>query len=453
MIGEGTNLTCLEGRRRCAGWSSKLLRGQEKRPRVPTQRRLPQPIASGAIDLMYNSRILPDISEADKAGIIDAARDPSPVSGLTHNFYRYPARFSPAFVRAVIQAFSEPGDWVMDPFAGGGTTLVEAMAAGRNAIGVDISALAAFVCEAKTLVPCDHDTETLRHWTNRLSKTINMHAPGHHFADYADAGYYRNLGGRDYWRLRKAIEQALGSVIRLRTEGAQTLARCIVLRTAQWALDARKALPSIPRFREELATQAEAMISGALEFRANVEQHATNAIPKAICLNRQAAGMEHEPVVDRVPPPKLVLTSPPYPGIHVLYHRWQVDGRKEAPAPFWIANKLDGAGSSYYTMGDRKYPELRTYFENLEANFRSIASVCGPTTTVVQMVAFSEPDWQLPRYLEVMEACGLRELRPWSIDEEEGGRIWREVPNRKWHARQREKAPGSREVVLIHVKG
>jgi len=32
-----------------------------------------------------------------------------------------------------------------------------------------------------------------------------------------------------------------------------------------------------------------------------------------------------------------------------------------------IANKLDGAGSSYYTMGDRKHPELRTYFENIKA--------------------------------------------------------------------------------------
>ena len=57
--------------------------------------------------------------------------------------------------------------------------------------------------------------------------------------------------------------------------------------------------------------------------------------------------------------PRLVLTSPPYPGVHVLYHRWQVDGRKEAPLPFMIANKLDGAGLSYYTMGDRKYPGLK----------------------------------------------------------------------------------------------
>lgn len=384
--------------------------------------------------------------------LLVAARDAAPVSGLTHNFYRYPARFSPAFVKAVIHAFSEPGDWVMDPFAGGGTTLVEALAAGRNALGIDISALAAFVCEAKTLLLDDRDAEVLRHWARQLPKTINMHGRGYHFADYADAGYYRNISGRDYWRLRKAIEQSIASIMRLRNERAQTLARCIVLRTAQWALDSRKTLPSVPHFREELVAQADAMISAALDFRARIELHAANRRPEAICLNRPAAGLEHEPIVVRVAPPKLVITSPPYPGIHVLYHRWQVDGRKETPAPFWIANKLDGTGSSYYTMGDRQYPELRTYFESLEANFRSIANVCGPETTVVQMVAFSEPDWQLPRYLDVMSECGLKELRPWNLDEPGDGRLWREVPNRKWHARQKERAPGAREVVLLHRK-
>ena len=393
----------------------------------------------------------PCAEESGLDGLIPAARDMRPVSGLTHNFYRYPARFSPSFVRAVILELSEPGDWVMDPFAGGGTTLVEALAAGRNALGIDISALAYFICEAKTLVLNDRDTDALRRWIRGIPKTINMHTPGHHFTDYAEAGYYRNIVSQDYWRIRKAIEQVLVSAMRLRSKGARTLARCVVLRTAQWALDARKIIPSVSRFRKELMTQAKTMLSSALDFRICVEQYPPNQRPKAICLNRTSAGLEDEPLVARIAPPKLVVTSPPYPGIHMLYHRWQVDGRKETPAPFWIANQLDGAGSSYYTMGDRHYPKLRTYYENLEATFRSITNVCGPETTIVQMVAFSEPEWQLPRYLEVMNSCGLRELKPWNLDEDGDGRLWREVPNRKWHARQKELSPGSREVVLIHA--
>jgi hypothetical protein len=114
-------------------------------------------------------------------------------------------------------------------------------------------------------------------------------------------------------------------------------------------------------------------------------------------LNRSAAGLQDEPALSDMRAPRLVVTSPPYPGVHVLYHRWQVDGRKEAPLPFLIANKLDGAGSSYYTMGDRKYPGLKTYFDNIRATMSSVTALADSRTVVVQMVAFSEPAWQLPR--------------------------------------------------------
>lgn len=393
--------------------------------------------------------VRPNRGESEK--LIHAARDTAPVAGLTHNFYRYPARFSPTFVRAAIHAFTEPGDWVIDPFAGGGTTLVESLAAGRNVLGVDISSLAAFVCEAKTLIIDDRDEDAVRRWVDRLPNTINMHSPGYLFADYSDSGYFRNIEGREYWRLRKAVEQALASVGRIRRSAAQVLSRCIVLRTAQWALDARKTLPSVKHFRQELIKNAKVMMSGALEFRARVEENAHGRRPKIICLNRTSAGLENEPKITLARSPSLVLTSPPYPGIHVLYHRWQVDGRKEAPAPFWIANKLDGAGASHYTMGGRHDSLLQAYFEGLEANFRSIAKICNRETVIIQVVAFSEPRWQLPRYLEVMNACGLREIVPWDLHEGDG-RLWRKVPNRRWHAQQQQRAPGSREIVLVHRK-
>jgi hypothetical protein len=214
--------------------------------------------------------------------IVSAARDAAPVSGLTHGFYRYPARFSPIFVRSVIEAFSEPGDWVIDPFAGGGTTLVEAMALGRNALGIDISSLSAFVCEAKTTILSDQEVASFERWRSRLPETINMHAPGKHFESYAEIGYYRNLGGRKFWRLRKAIEQSLASVERIRLHGSAVLARCVVLRTAQWALDARKKRPSVLEFRDRMHRLAEEMIEMAKAFRDQIEGSGNKARPRAV---------------------------------------------------------------------------------------------------------------------------------------------------------------------------
>ena len=115
-----------------------------------------------------------------------------------------------------------------------------------------------------------------------------------------------------------------------------------------------------------------------------------------------------------------------------------------------IANKLDGAFSSFYTMGDRKYPQLRTYFNNVGSTMSSVAALADKRTVIVQMVAFSKPSWQLPRYIETMEAAGLQEMFLPALRGERDGRLWRSVPGRRWYSDQRGDTPGSQEVVLFH---
>jgi len=51
---------------------------------------------------------------AAQAALVAGARALEPVSGLTHGFYKYPARFSPSFVRAAIETFTQPADLVLD---------------------------------------------------------------------------------------------------------------------------------------------------------------------------------------------------------------------------------------------------------------------------------------------------------------------------------------------------
>jgi DNA modification methylase len=52
----------------------------------------------------------------------------------------YRGNWAPQVPRAIIELYSKPGALVLDPFVGGGTTLIEAWLLGRNAIGFDISA-------------------------------------------------------------------------------------------------------------------------------------------------------------------------------------------------------------------------------------------------------------------------------------------------------------------------
>jgi len=144
------------------------------------------------------------------------------------------------------------------------------------------------------------------------------------------------------------------------------------------------------------------------------------------------------------------LTSPPYPGVHAIYHRWQVQGRKETSAPFWVANVLDGQGGAFYTFGDRRQQNLTGYFEQLRAAFSSIARIADHETLLVQLVAFSDPSWQLPKYLEVMEEADFAEVGFSFPANSPNGRLWRHVPNRKWYADQKGATAGSKEVVLFH---
>lgn len=389
------------------------------------------------------------LSDGAQKALIAAARDAGPVRGLTHGFYKYPARFSPIFASAAIQAFTKPGDLVLDPHVGGGTTIVEALASGREAVGVDISNLAEFVSRVKCTVLSEAELDKLERWGGRIAASIDIHRPSVGSAEYADLGYYKHLNSPSRWRLRKAVDQSLASAIKLGTPRLESFGRCVVLRTAQWALDGRSKRTTVEEFRHVLQNNAVEMIAGARELRAAVN---ANGRCKVTVFRRSAAGIEEEYALQTMRAPRLVVTSPPYPGVHVLYHRWQVDGRKEAPLPFMIANKLDGAGSSYYTMGDRKYPELKTYFSNIKASMSSVAMLADTHTTIIQMVAFSEAHWQLPRYLEAMEAAGLTEALLPQLKGQGDGRLWRSVPGRRWYSAQRGMTPGSEEVVLFHRK-
>jgi hypothetical protein len=382
--------------------------------------------------------------------IMLAARDEAPVSGYTHNYYRYPARFSPKFVRAVIDAFTEPGDFVLDPFMGGGTTLVEALAHGRNAMGIDISSLAVFVSRVKTTLLSPEELGIIQEWAWGLFEHVNMRVSATQFEEYERKGYCRHLDSAKTWRLRRAIEQALVATNSLKSRRLEAFARCIVLRTAQWALDGRKKLPTFADFRDSLVNHAERMIAGAHSLREQATANGRHASSSAVCLLRSAIGLEQDPHIRAQTKPKLVLTSPPYPGIHVLYHRWQVDGRKETPAPFWIADQLDGAGPAYYTMGDRRAVDQKRYFDQLHAALCSIRRVSTESTIVVQVLAFSKPALQLPLYLKMCEKAGFAEVCLPNLACEGDGRLRRNVPNRKWHADQLGTIPASREIVLFH---
>ena len=63
---------------------------------------------------------------------------------------KWRGNWSPYIPRNILLRYSNEGDMVLDQFAGGGTTLVEAKLLNRNIIGVDVNDIALERCHVKT---------------------------------------------------------------------------------------------------------------------------------------------------------------------------------------------------------------------------------------------------------------------------------------------------------------
>jgi hypothetical protein len=376
-------------------------------------------------------------------GLYDAVHSQEPVRGFTHNHYRYPARFSPEFAREVIRAFSRPGQLIFDPFMGGGTSAVEALAEGRKFAGADTNSLAHFVTQTKTDVLDARDEALLFGWVLDLPY-INRSASG----GLKRPSEVRNLPVH----LGSAIHQMLLAVDRLPSSRQQRFARCSILRAAQWALDCKSEVPTVPDFRARHQELFFDLFAGHQEFSERTREafgsksSADSArqlfySDSALIQRRQLRGGQTA---------DLILTSPPYLGVHVLYHRWQVLGRRETGAPYWIVGKPPENSSIPFTFAHRRSKSALRYFEGLKRCFKACHSLLRSKGYMVQLVAFANAEEQLPAYLATVEACGFD--RSDLMTPQQKRHVVRDVPNRRWYALLGNQSKSSKEYLLVHQR-
>ncbi len=103
-----------------------------------------------------------------------------PSHDKVHSLKNYPGKFPPKIPRILIEKYTTKGDFILDPFLGGGTTLIEALKLGRNSIGFDINPNAinlsnekimkirrediisrAEICDAKNLILKDNSIDLI----------------------------------------------------------------------------------------------------------------------------------------------------------------------------------------------------------------------------------------------------------------------------------------------------
>jgi len=84
----------------------------------------------------------------------------APTRMLTHCYHDYPARMIPQVAGKCIETYGRSARLLFDPYCGTGTSMVEAVVRGMDAVGTDLNPLARLIAEAKTATPSLGDIDS-----------------------------------------------------------------------------------------------------------------------------------------------------------------------------------------------------------------------------------------------------------------------------------------------------
>jgi len=247
----------------------------------------------------------------------------------THLFHTYPAALHPDAARDLLALF--PGRSVLDPFCGGGTVLVEARAAGRRALGCDVSPIAVRVARARCATPDDALLSALRARARALAARARTAAARGPLPDepilHAVRTWYAEHALRELESLRRGIAESDPTLREL----LEAIFSSILVKVSWRASDTKAAREKHHRPPGTTAVlfhkRARELARQLVELRAVVPVGTPDA---EIWLGDARELALAEPV-------ELVLTSPPYPSTYdylPLQHLRHV----------WLGERPDAAG-------------------------------------------------------------------------------------------------------------
>lgn len=122
-----------------------------------------------------------------------------------HRWFHFPHSYSPELVEAILDAWKlRMGSYIVDPFAGAGTTLLVSRDQGHHGVGLDLLPLAVLVSNVKA---AEYDPQVIR---TALSMVLDVAQSTSEHPEDTPVRLARALTQAEYtlfWRLRQAIMQ------------------------------------------------------------------------------------------------------------------------------------------------------------------------------------------------------------------------------------------------------
>jgi hypothetical protein len=230
-----------------------------------------------------------------------------------HRLHPYLGKFVPQLVEVLLERYVRPGGRVLDPFAGSGTTLVQALESGYDAVGVDVAAFNALLMRVKTR---EYDLEALEEDVRAAHAALGAgdETPKGFVSEWFAPGaaaellHFRTLvaGSRHPDVLRVVLARAARSA-RLTTHFDLDLP-AVPQRGAYWCHKHRRTCRPVEEANKFLRRYLLDTLERLRAFAA-----VRDPSRAALVLHGDARELEHDCRYDGV------ITSPPYPGL-IDYH-------------------------------------------------------------------------------------------------------------------------------------
>jgi DNA methylase len=233
-----------------------------------------------------------------------------------HRLHPYHGKFIPQLVEALLDRYLARGDHVLDPFAGSGTTLVQALESGLDATGVDIAAFNCLLMRVKT---APYDLAALGDELRNVSERVDSLPRRRGRARRYLREWYAPQAAGELIGFRNLIpEYRHQDVLRVILSRAARSAR----RAAHFDLEAPKEPQRVEYWCHKHRRECRPVESAAgflrrytLDALARIEEFARVRDPEREARVLHGDGRE----VALEGPFDGILTSPPYPGL-IDYH-------------------------------------------------------------------------------------------------------------------------------------
>jgi len=155
-------------------------------------------VSEDGISIIPIQAILEASANGDKKSILNNEINRQSTRYSAHGIHEYRGKFNPQIVRVLGNILGiQTGEWVLDPFCGSGTLLLEATHIGWNAIGIDLNPLAVKIAKAK-IAALKVPLEDLKGQTDILIQNLNLKISDISFEIQFTESQINTIGGHDW---------------------------------------------------------------------------------------------------------------------------------------------------------------------------------------------------------------------------------------------------------------